>query len=315
MSTDRTIDASLKQNPVVLGLWPMAGITSGGATWDSSLSTLKRAKEIGITTFDTAYSYGYEGECDRLLAAAFADCRDQVTLIGKVGQRWTADRQRVVDCRPETLQRDARESVARTAAGHFDLLMLHAIDPKVPIGESAAAMADLQREGLAKQIGVCNVDLQQLQEFTRVIRPAAVQVSLNILQREMLEQLIPWCHQQQIGVHVYWVLMKGILAGKITRDYQFPAGDSRPRYPIYQGAYRERVHRLVDRLRTLAVREGKNVAELSIGWALAQPGVTGVLIGAKRPEQIEETANATALAPDLLSEVEIAVENTVAEKA
>ena len=293
--------------PVVLGLWPIAGITSGAVSEADAEATILAALEAGITTFDTAFSYGYQGQSDRLLGAAIAGCREAVNVIGKVGQRWTSDRQRVIDCSPRQLIADARESLQRTGIDQFDLLMLHAVDPGVPVGQAAETMAGLRDAGLARAVGVCNITPQQLKGFADACVPAAIQCPLNMLQRQSQDELIPWCQRRQVDVHAYWVLMKGILAGKITRGQRFGPGDARPRYAIYQGAQRQRTHALVDRLQRIAAAGGLTVAQLAIGWALAQPGVTAALVGAKRPEQIRETAAARPLASEVLAQVEQAV--------
>ena len=291
---------------VILGLWPMAGITSGGVTEKDSLDTIRQALDVGIRSFDTAFSYGYDGESDRMLGMSVQGKREQVRIVGKAGQRWNAQRERIVDCTPETLTADAENSLRRMNVDHFDLFMLHAVDPNVDIRVSAKAVVDLQTRGLTKRIGVCNVNLDQLDAFCEVAKPDAVQAPLNMLQRGTLEHLVPRCIRLDIQVHVYWVLMKGILAGKIARDHRFSEGDSRPKYEIYQGDYRQRTHQLVDRLQEIAKQCQRNVAQLSIGWALAQPGITAAIIGAKRPSQIMETASSVALEAETLERVEAA---------
>lgn len=294
-------------SPVILGLWPIAGITSVDVQEDHSLATLRRALDVGVTTFDTAFSYGYDGESDRLLGESIRGVRDRVQVIGKVGQRWTADRVRVTDGSMKTLVRDAETSLKRIGIDHFDLLMLHGPDPQVDVRVSAEALAMLQLQGKASAVGVCNVNEQQIRAFAEVIPATAVQVPLNCLQQSSLENFIPWCSQRGTAVLVYWVLMKGILAGQIRSDHLFDSRDSRPGYPIYQGEMRARTHRLLDRLQVLAREYECSVAQLSVGWALSQSGVTSVLVGAKRPGQIEETAGSRPLSPELLAAIDEAI--------
>ena len=93
------------------------------------------------------------------------------------------------------------------------------------------------------------------------------------------------------------------MAGKIQRDHAFAEGDARPSYPVFQGEARERAHRVVDGLGAIGSQAGFTVAQLSIGWAMSQPGVTGVLVGARRPEQIRETAAAQKLSGEILREI------------
>ena len=97
--------------------------------------------------------------------------------------------------------------------------------------------------------------------------------------------------------------MKGLLAGKITRDHQFAAGDSRPGYDIFQGEAREQAHCVVDGLKTLADEVGMTVSQLAIGWTLSQAGVTSALVGARRPDQIRELAGASKLDLQLVQRI------------
>tara|TARA_R110002049_G_scaffold27321_2_gene94013 strand:+ start:86095 stop:86988 length:894 start_codon:yes stop_codon:yes gene_type:complete len=281
--------------PITLGLWPVAGVTTIGVTPQDARSTVAAAIECGITRFDTAFSYGYDGESDRLLGQFVAQDRDKYFIIGKVGQRWSGDHQRVVDGSPQTLSSDAETSLRRIGIEQFDLLMLHSPDPNVPIEKSAETIDQLRQRGLCRTTGVCNVDSQQRAQFASVCRCDAIQCPLNMLQQENLEQLIPQCHQDGGEVHVFWTLMKGLLAGKITRDHVFAPGDSRPNYPIFQGEQRRRTHDILDRLSEIAQDERLTIAQLSIGWALAQDGVTSALVGARRPQQIKETAKTRRL--------------------
>ena len=295
---------------VILGLWPIAGITSGETSAADNRATIRAAYDAGIRWFDTAFSYGYDGESDRLLGEFLAELqrrspaeRSQCNVIGKVGQRWTTGRQREVDSSPQTLRADAETSLRRLGIDCFDLLMLHSVDPRVDIQDSAAAIVELQRAGLTRKIGVCNVNVDQLAAFNEVKQADAIQIPLNILQQDNLTQLIPFCLEIGIEVHVYWTLMKGILAGKISEDHQFGEDDSRSRYEIYKGDYRTRTHRFIVQLENIAAEHGLTVAELSIGWALSQPGATAAIVGAKYPAQIEETAASRPLTAEVLAKV------------
>src|SRR6056297_751230 len=217
-------------HPVVFGLWPLAGVTTQGVSQRDAEASMQAAIDSGLSCFDTAFSYGFDGESDRLLGRFIGTDRDRWSVIGKVGQRWSEDRQRVVDGSPETLARDAETSLARIGIESFDLLMLHSPDPQVPIETSAAAMDRLRQRGLCKQVGVCNVDADQLSRFCQATRCVAIQCPLNLIQRDTLESLIPLAQSLECRVYVYWALMKGLLAGRIGRDHVFAQGDSRPNY-------------------------------------------------------------------------------------
>jgi aryl-alcohol dehydrogenase-like predicted oxidoreductase len=113
-----------------------------------------------------------------------------------------------------------------------------------------------------------------------------------MLQRQIERDTLPWCRQQGVSICVYWPLMKGLLTGKFAREHRFAPGDGRLKYPAYQGREWERNHDLLDELRQIAAETGCTLAQLVVHWTISQPGITAALCGAKRPEQIEETAAA-----------------------
>jgi aryl-alcohol dehydrogenase-like predicted oxidoreductase len=173
-----------------------------------------------------------------------------------------------------------------------DLLYLHARDPDTPIADSAGALAELQREGKALAIGASNLSLDELRAFHDVCPLTAFQPPYNMLQRQIEQDTLPWCKAQEIAVLVYWPLMKGLLAGKLPRDHVFPKDDGRAKYPMFQGDEWEKNQDFVDSLRQIARDAGCTVAQLAVHWAIQQPGITAALCGAKRPDQIRETAAA-----------------------
>lgn len=289
---------------LILGLWPIAGVTTMGVTPDDARATIRAAIDAGVRRFDTAYSYGYEGESDRMLGEFVRSNRDEYEIIGKVGQRWTIEHERVIDGSEATLFNDAQESLNRIGIDAFDVLMLHSPDPKVPVFESAATMRKIRDAGIAKSVGFCNATESQRREFARIVDCMAIQCPLNLLQPGSLDELIPAASRNGAQVHVYWTLMKGLLAGKISRDHVFADGDSRPNYDIFQGKQRDRAHRVIDGLNQIAGDVGKTVAQLSVGWAVSQPGVDAALVGARYPQQAIEISAATRLSDDVIERID-----------
>src|SRR5687768_7800945 len=133
--------------PVALGCWPISGMTSLDVNEADSLATIEAALEAGINFLDTAYAYGPSGESERLIARAIAGRRESLVIATKGGIAWDANRNRVIDGRPETLRRQCEESLRRLGTDYVELLYLHAPDPNTPLAESAAALARLQAEG------------------------------------------------------------------------------------------------------------------------------------------------------------------------
>jgi aryl-alcohol dehydrogenase-like predicted oxidoreductase len=257
-----------------------------------SLATIHAALDAGINFLDTAYAYGPVGESERLIARAIAGRRGDVVIATKCGIEWDARGQRVIDGRPATLRRQCEESLRRLATDCVELLYLHAPDPNTPLAESAGELRRLMEEGKARSIGVSNVSAAQLAEFHAVCPVSAVQPPYNILQREIERDVVPWCRERGIAICVYWPLLKGLLAGKLPRDHVFLPGDGRAKYPMFQGDEWRRNQDFLDDLRAIAADVGKTVAQVVVNWTIHQPGITASLCGAKRPDQIRETAGA-----------------------
>ena len=279
-------------SPVAMGCWPISGMTSLDVNEHDSLATLHAALDEGVNFFDTAYAYGAAGESERLIAQAIAGRRDCVVIATKCGIHWAADGQRQIDGSPATIRRECEESLRRLATDHVELLYMHAPDPCTLLADSATELHRLVEEGKARAIGVSNFTVAQLAEFHAVCPISAVQPPYNMLQREIERDVLPWCRERGIAVCVYWPLLKGLLAGRLPRNHVFQPGDGRAKYPMFQGHEWQRNLDLVDELRTIAADDGKTVAQLVVNWTIHQPGITAALCGAKRPEQIRETAGA-----------------------
>ena len=178
-----------------------------------------------------------------------------------------------------------------------------------PAAESAGALRELLEAGKARAIGLSNATLEQLQEFAAVCPLSAYQPHYNMLQREIEYERLPWCQQHNVSVMVYWPLMKGFLAGKLSRDHVWDPKDGRAKYPVFQGDQWTRTHNFLDRLRPIAARHGCPLAELVTAWTIQRPGITTALCGAKRPDQIRESARAMdrILSPEDLDEIDRAI--------
>jgi len=303
-------NSDLLSTPVAMGCWPISGITSIDVHEAASLATLKAAFDGGINHFDTAYTYGFDGESEKLIARALGNVRDQILIASKCGLHWEQG-ERAHDARPETVRRRCEESLQRLDTDRIDLYYLHAPDPSVPLAESAGAFRELLDAGKIRAVGVSNLrTVAQFEEFAAVCPLAAAQLHYNMLQREIEIELVPWCQRQNVAVCIYWPLMKGFLAGKLPRDHRWDPKDGRQKYPVFQGAEWDKTHDFLDRLRPIAAAARLTLAQLVVAWTIQRPGITVALCGAKRPDQIEETAAAmnVSLSAEQIAAIDAAIE-------
>lgn len=283
--------SGLHVSPVALGCWPIAGVSTLDTNTADSIATIQACAEMGINLLDTAHVYGPQGESELLIGQAIEGRRDEVVVATKGGVHYEGGVM-VNDARPETLRAECNESLRRLRTDRVELYYLHSPDGTTPIEDAAGAIRDLIDTGKVQAAGASNCRLEQLQAFHAVCPLSAVQLPYNMLQRGIEKQTIPWCQSQGIAVVVYWVLMKGLLAGKLPRDHRFAEGDSRQEYPMFQGEEWQENQDLLDELREIAAAGQMSIAQLVTAWTIAQPGITVALCGAKRPYQIAESASA-----------------------
>lgn len=294
--------------PVAMGCWPVTGITSVDVTTERSEATIKAAFESGINFFDTAYMYGYDGESEKMIGKVLGPVREQIVIATKCGLHWKGQ-DCIKDASPARIKAECDESLRRLGTDRVELYYLHAPDPNVPVAESAGAILDLMQSGKVLSAGLSNGTVEELQEFHSVCPLSASQPHYNMLQREIEESQLPWCIENSVSTLVYWPLMKGLLAGKLPRDHQFDPKDGRRKYPMFHGEEWEKNHDFIDRLREIAESIGRSIPELVVNWTIQRRGITGALCGAKRPEQIEETARALSwqLTEDVVSAIDAAI--------
>lgn len=302
----------IRVTPVALGCWPIAGMTSLGVNDADSVKTLHAAAANGVNFLDTAFCYGVDGESERLIATALGDRRDEFVIATKGGVHWHPSGEREVDGRPATLLAECERSLRRLRTDRVELLYLHAPDPHVPVAESAGALRRLMDAGKTRSVGASNLNVAQLAEFSAECPLTAVQPPFNMLQRQIENDVIPWCRQRDVSVIVYWPLMKGLLAGKLPRDHKFAAGDGRAKYPMFQGDEWQRNQDLLDELRHIAAVIHKTLAQLVINWTIYHPGITAALCGAKRDYQIEETTE--AMTWQLSDEARLQIEDALSRR-
>jgi aryl-alcohol dehydrogenase-like predicted oxidoreductase len=304
--------------PLGLGCWPLAGMTREGVTREAAIATIREALDCGINHLDTAYCYGEHGESERAIRDAVAGRRSDVVLAGKCGIHWepapakTPPRRQVIDGRPERIRAQVDESLGRLGTDQVDLLYLHTPDPAVPIEESAGELKRLIDAGKARAIGLSNASAAMLARFAAVCPLSACQMPFNMLQREIEEEVLPWCIAHGVTVVAYWPLMKGLLTGRMHRGQVFPTSDSRHKYPIFNGVDFERNLDFVDTLRPIAARLGCGLPDLVLAWTAEQPGIGSVLFGATSPDQVRD--NARALACDLDDEARRAIGAAIAAR-
>lgn len=278
---------------------------------DESIAAIRRALELGINWIDTAAVYGW-GHSEEVVRQAIEGCRrEDVLIFTKCGRvRGEGDRPHS-DLRPESIRKQLEDSLRRLGTDYVDLFQFHWPDNETgtPVEDSWATMAELQAEGKTRWIGVSNFDVPLLERIEAVAHVDSLQPPYSLLRQEVAAEILPWCLAHGVGVIVYSPMQAGLLSGTFDIS-RVQEDDWRRRSPYFQEPQLSRNLSIVESLRPIAARHGKTVGNIAVAWTLANPAVTGAIVGARRPSQVEENVGAMGLkltSADL-AEIEAAVE-------
>lgn len=282
----------LSLSVVGFGAWAIGGRHWGDDVDDAdSQAAIHAALDEGINWIDTAPAYG-DGHSERLIRRALGErSRDDVLVATKVGVVYGEDGHLHSHLTPENIERDLDQTLQRLGADHLDLLQVHwPCELGTPIEETFTTLARLQQAGRFRHLGVCNYgveDLKRIQEVTPIV---SVQDGLSMLRRTADRTSLPWCRQHRVGFLAYEPLCRGLLTGKFTHLPDFPETDLRRFDDRFKAHRFEHARRLNVDLAQVARKVGVPPAAIAIGWVATRPGVSSVIVGAKRPEQIRQSA-------------------------
>jgi aryl-alcohol dehydrogenase-like predicted oxidoreductase len=292
-----------------LGAWAIGGPWRFG--WGSqddadSIATIRRACDLGLNWIDTAPAYGL-GHSEEVVGKALKEISpgNRPYVFTKCSLVWDDTRTVSHSLRPDSIRREVEGSLKRLGADRIDLYQIHwplwpsgqpGYDPG-PIEDAWAGMAALKREGKVSYIGVSNFDEQQLERISTIETPTNLQPPYSLLRPEIEQRILPYCQAHGIGVIVYSPMQSGLLSGKMTRERLagLPENDWRHGSRFFQEPMLSRALTLVDRLREVAARYNATPGQIAIAWTLHNPAVTGAIVGARRPEQLDELAGAASL--------------------
>jgi aryl-alcohol dehydrogenase-like predicted oxidoreductase len=287
---------------------------------DESVAAMRHAIEGGVNWIDAAAVYGL-GHAEAVVGRAVEPygVGEDVFVFTKCGRRWEeqAEATRLYyDLRPESIREECEASLRRLGVERIDLYQFHWPDiaTGTPVEESWATMAELVDEGKVRWLGVSNFDVELLERCERVRHVDSLQPPLSLVNRNARRELIPWCDAHGTGVIVYSPMASGLLTGSFSREGidRLAPDDFRRGAPPFQEPKLSQNLALVERLAPIAERLGTNVASLAVAWAVAVPGVTGAIVGARRPAQVDDWLGAADLDLDqaTLDEIERALAET-----
>jgi aryl-alcohol dehydrogenase-like predicted oxidoreductase len=321
-------NSSVKVTPLAFGAWAVGGWMWGGAEEQESIRAIRASYALGMTTIDTAPVYGF-GKSEELVAKAMQGVpRDQYQILTKFGMNWeTAQGEYFFDTtdnngKPikmykysgkEKVRKECEDSLRRLKTDFIDLLQIHWADNTTPIAETMGEVARLIKEGKVRAAGVCNYNVDQVEEALKTVNLVSNQVPYSMVHRDIEKDIIPQALQKGLGILPYSPLQRGLLTGKINRDYKFGEGDTRPNSKYYKPQNLDRVNAMLAEIKPIGDAHGATLSQLVINWTVHQPAMASVLVGARNEQQVKENVNSLSfkLTPEELNKITKAVDELI----
>ena len=297
-------NSGLKITEITYGNWVTHGLQ---VDRDKAIATVHRALDLGITSFDTADVYANTG-AEKILGKALKGIpREDLEIFTKVywpvGNKGPNNaglsRKHIFD--------GIHGSLRRLKVDYVDLYQAHRFDYETPLEETMRAFGDIVRQGKAMYIGVSEWTAEQIQEGHALAEELGFQLVSNqpqysALWRVIEDKVVPTCEELGMSQIVWSPMAQGVLSGKYIPGEQPPAGsratDDKGGANFVKRFMDLETLQAVQRLKPIAAEAGLSMPQMAIAWVLANPNIAAALVGASRPEQLDETVKASGITLD-----------------
>jgi aryl-alcohol dehydrogenase-like predicted oxidoreductase len=291
---------------VGFGAWAIGGggwAFAWGAQDDAdSVAAIREALDCGVNWIDTAAVYGL-GHSEELVGRLLGELpvEGRPLVFTKCGMVWDPKDRRAEPRRtlaPDSVRRECEASLRRLGVERIDLYQFHWPDAgDTAIEDSWAEMVRLREEGKVRAIGVSNFDVPLLERCEAIRHVDSLQPPFSLIRRDAGESVIPWSAAHRTGVIVYSPMQSGLLTDRFSaaRVAAMAPDDWRRKSRQFQPPQLERNLALRDALAPVARRHGATISATAVAWTLAWPGVTGAIVGARSPEQVDGWIGAAEL--------------------
>jgi aryl-alcohol dehydrogenase-like predicted oxidoreductase len=292
-------NSDLRISPIGIGAWAM-----GGGGWSGSMGPQDDADSIpaihaaldhGMNWIDTAALYGL-GHSEEVVALALAGRSTRPYVFTKCERVWDDQGRIGASLKASSVRRECEASLRRLKADAIDLYQIHWPEPDEDIEEGWTELVRLREERKVRYIGVSNFSVSQMRRAQAIAAVTSLQPPYSIVTRDIEKEILPYAHQNKIGVIVYSPMSAGLLTGEMSseRVAKFTAEDWRRNLPNFQEPLLPRNLELVEFLRGIGRRHGKTAGEVAIAWTLANPAVTGAIVGFRSIKQFEGIVGAAS---------------------
>src|SRR6516164_9451588 len=293
MKTRNLGNTDLQITPIGIGAWAMGGgdwaFSWGPQDDEKSIAAIHAALDAGVNWIDTAAVYGL-GHSEEVVGKAIAGRSKRPYVFTKCSLVWDDKGEIGHSLKAASVRRELEASLRRLRLDVIDLYQIHWPDPESEIEEGWQTLAQFQKEGNVRFIGVSNFNVEQMKRVGRIAPITSLQPIYNIVTRDIESEVLPLCREQHIGVIVYSPMKSGLLTGKMTRERiaSLPTDDFRPRTASFKEPLLTRNLGLVEVLRNIGERHGRTPGEVAIAWTLRDAVVTGAIVGMRSAEQARQ---------------------------
>ncbi|HEM55810.1 MAG TPA: aldo/keto reductase [Thermodesulfobium narugense] len=280
-----------------LGTWAIGGWSWGGTDVERAIETIKAFIDNGGNFIDTAPAYGL-GLSEEIVGEAIKGKRDKVVLATKCGLVWDTEKGTFFfqeNDKPvyrylgkESIENELNQSLRRLNTDYIDLYQIHWLDRITPAEEVMGTLLKAKEEGKIREIGICNAGTLEIEEFMKYAKIQSDQEKFSMLDMEARFENIPYCVKNNISFIAYSPLEKGLLSGKVTLDRVFPKDDNRSFESRFSPQIRGKILNILAEFNRLKEKYNITTAQLILAWTRMMPGVSCLLVGARRAEQVIE---------------------------
>jgi aryl-alcohol dehydrogenase-like predicted oxidoreductase len=306
METRQLGNSDMRLTAIGFGAWAIGGgdwaFSWGPQDDDDSIGAIRRAVELGVNWIDTAAVYGL-GHSEEVVGRAIKGASSKPYIFTKCSMVW--DEKREITNSLKQIRREAEDSLRRLQVEAIDLYQVHWPKPDEEIEEGWGVMADLQREGKVRWIGVSNFSVAQMERAMKIAPITSNQPPYSMLNRSAEAEILPFCERQGIGVINYAPMHSGLLTGAMTKERvaNFPKDDFRRNAKNYQEPLLSRNLAVADFLKTIGARHSVSAGVVAIAWTLHNSAITAAIVGGRNAKQVEGVLPAASFR---LSEAEFA---------
>lgn len=273
---------------VAIGTWAIGGWLWGGTDKDKAFAAIISGLENGINIIDTAPVYGF-GLSEKICGNAIKEFgnRDKIVIATKLGLEWNNGKVFRNSSRKRILK-EIDDSLKRLQTDYIDIYQVHWHDDNTSAEETAETLLQLKEQGKIRAIGVSNYSVSQMKDFQKTAVLDTMQPPYNLFEREIENDILPYCKNNKINVLAYGSICRGLLSGKMTKDRVFQGDDIRKTDKKFSEKYFDMYLDAVQKLDDFARKNyNKRVIDLAVRWILDK-GVDIALWGIRRPEQLED---------------------------